>query len=133
MTPFDTICNVCLFDNEPPSPSKVSGEDYEVLEGIFLEKLEIITILFRCLTGSHLKLFERFLRRLDSTDALQRIFDSNEFSQTKVIAFLLDLASFCKEHFQYVKINKYLIWQPHFFIQHFGQGVDHQTSDFVPA
>lgn len=134
VTPFDVICNVCLFDNMPPLSTQINSEDYELLEGIFLEKLEILIILFRCLTGGHLKLFERFLRKLDSTNALQRVFDSNEFSQAKVIAFLLDLASFTKDHFQYVKINKYLIWQPQlgYFCQHLGQGVDVQASEYVP-
>jgi hypothetical protein len=45
-------------------------------------------------------------------DILKSFIGENEFSQNKLVILLLEIAGFCKEHFQHVKINKYIIWQP---------------------
>ena len=36
---------------------------------------------------------------------------NNELTQNKIVMLVLDIASYCKDHFQQLKINKYIVWQ----------------------
>jgi len=47
MTPFDIICDICLFQNTPPVKEvKNSQSDYELEIENFYEKLDIMIALF---------------------------------------------------------------------------------------
>lgn len=80
VTPFDTITRLCLFDNHLPVISKKNSDELEAQQETHLEKLELVISLLKALNSTHFLLFERLLRRLDATNALQSIYVSNELS-----------------------------------------------------
>jgi hypothetical protein len=122
-TPFDIVCDICLFDNEAPTNEKQ-------LE-LHCEKLDILIAIFKHLTHANIKLFEKFLKKLDQKNSLQELCTKNESSLSKLIPFVLDIASFCKTHFQQVKVNKYLIWQQVYY--NYPNEAQAQSNDYSPA
>jgi hypothetical protein len=73
------------------------------------EKLDIMIALFNELNSKHVKIFERFLNKLNDLQSLSKIFEKNESSKKKVMLFVLDIANFANQNMRSVKVNKYKV------------------------
>ena len=65
--------------------------------------------LFSELGSKHVRMFERFLIKLNDTQALKRLFEKNELSRKKIMMFALDIANYTNQNVRSVKINKYAV------------------------
>lgn len=128
-TPFDIICDICLFSNKVPpvfnkqpadsSPAQrmensrnaknQSFSEIEIQEEIFSEKLDIIQIMFKELGPANVELFKRFLRIVESQETLSQLFSHSEQSHQKIIKFTLDLANYYRTHIKTLRVNKYQV------------------------
>ena len=86
-----------------------SFHEYELQQEVHCEKLEILIALLKELNQTHVKLFERFLTKVDKMQTLQNLFIQSEISQKYVIILAYDLANFVKVHLRSVKLNKYIV------------------------
>jgi len=124
-TPFDIVCDICLFSNKTPVSSvgdsaakttenqrnnrNASFSEMEIQEEIFSEKLDIVQLMFKELGPANVELFKRFLYQVDRLETLNNLFANNEQSHQKIIKFVLDLANFFRTHIKTFRINKYQV------------------------
>ena len=86
-----------------------SFHEQELQQEVHCEKLEILIALLKELNQTHIKLFERFLSKVDKMQTLQNLFIQSEISQKYVIMLIYDLANFVKVNLRSVKLNKYIV------------------------
>lgn len=103
-TPFDIICDICLFKNN------LENSEEQLIE-IHNEKLDILIALFNELSTKHIKIFERFLNKLNDLQSLTKMFANSESNKKKVMIFILDIANYANQNIRSVKVNKYKIRQ----------------------
>ena len=103
-TPFDIICDICLFKNN------LENSEEQQIE-IHNEKLDILIALFNELSTKHVKIFERFLNKLNDLQSLTKMFANIESNKKKVLIFILDIANYANQNIRSVKIIKYKIRQ----------------------
>ena len=65
--------------------------------------------LFSELGSKHVRMFERFLIKLNDTQALKRLFEKNELSRKKIMMFALDIANYTNQNVRSIKVNKYAV------------------------
>ena len=86
-----------------------SFHEHELQQEVHCEKLEILIALLKELNQTHIKLFERFLSKVDKMQTLRNLFIQSEISQKYVIILVYDLANFVKVNLRSVKLNKYIV------------------------
>jgi hypothetical protein len=74
-TPFDIICNLCLFKNVISEPknlenNSIAYQEYLLKLEIHNEKLDILQALFNLLGQKNILLYERFMHKLESRNVL---------------------------------------------------------------
>ena len=65
--------------------------------------------LFSELNSKHVKMFERFLIKLNNLQTLKKLFENNELSKKKIMMFALDIANYTNQHVRAIKVNKYIV------------------------
>ena len=83
----------------------------EIMLEIHNEKLDILIALFNELSPKHVKIFERFLIKLNDLESLTKMFQNSESNKQKVMNIILDIANYANQNIRSVKINKYKVRQ----------------------